>query len=172
MPLIRRRCLTCVSSRYRATGAFRVNANGKILDIWLLAICVRCEQTIKLEVLERAHVRSVDPVLLDQLHRNDAGLVLKLLTDPATLYRNQVTLDWQDAWELRADPMDLRTVGVIDAVVCFEHRIPVRLVRLLAQGLRIPRTEVERLITVGRITSTGRLNTTVSSDFSFTLDVP
>ncbi|HEX5404112.1 MAG TPA: DUF1062 domain-containing protein [Pseudonocardiaceae bacterium] len=169
MPLIRRQCLTCASSRYQATGAFRVNANGKQLDIWLLATCVRCEQTIKLEILERVHVRTVDPTLLDQLHRNDAGLVLQLLTDPAVLRRNAVTLDWQDAWELRADPVDLSTCGAIETLVSFEHRIPVRLARLLAQGLRIPRTEAERLITAGRITSTCRLGTTVSTDFSFTL---
>jgi hypothetical protein len=172
MPLIRRQCLTCASSRFRTTGAFRVNANGKILDIWLLAVCVHCEQTIKLEVRERAHVRGVPPVVLDQLHRNDPGLVLKVLTDPATLHRNRVTLDWQDVWELRAEPVDLSAVGVVDAVVHFEHRIPVRLVRLLAQGLGLPRAEVERLISTGQLTSEQRLNTTMSSDFGFTLRVP
>lgn len=172
LPLIRRQCLTCASGRFRTTGAFRVNAHAKKLDIWLLAICVGCEQTIKLEIQEQVHVRTVDPARLDQLHRNDAGLVLRLLTDPAVLRRNRVTLDWQDAWELQANPTKLCAGWVIDVAVRFEHSIPVRLVRLLALGLGIPRAAAERLITTRQIASTCTLPTTVSRDFSFTLRVP
>jgi hypothetical protein len=57
LPAIRRRCRTCPSTEYRTQGRFRVNANHKLLDVWLLALCVQCGQTVKLTVLERVHVR-------------------------------------------------------------------------------------------------------------------
>ena len=65
LPLIRRRCLSCRSALYRADGKFRVNANHKLLDVWLLALCVGCGETVKLTVLERANVRAIDPTTLD-----------------------------------------------------------------------------------------------------------
>jgi len=52
-PLIRRRCLSCRWAQCRAYGKFRVNANHKLLDVWLLALCVGCGETVKLTVLER-----------------------------------------------------------------------------------------------------------------------
>ena len=68
LPLVLRRCHACGSERFRATGKFRVNANHKLIDAWLLALCTACEETAKLTVLERMTVRSIRPELLDQLH--------------------------------------------------------------------------------------------------------
>ena len=50
LPAIRRRCRTCPSTEYRTQGRFRVNANHKLLDVWLLALCVQCGQTVKLTI--------------------------------------------------------------------------------------------------------------------------
>ena len=67
-PTIRRRCRTCPSTEYRTQGRFRVNANRKLLDIWLLALCVRCGGTVRLTVLERVPVRSIEPTMLGGFH--------------------------------------------------------------------------------------------------------
>jgi hypothetical protein len=169
LPLIRRRCLNCPSTRYRAHGRFRVNANHKLLDVWLLALCVVCEQTIKLTVMERTNVRAIDPETLTKFHENDLELTAKSLTDPGVLHRNGISLDWEGAWALRTTAPDLSGVEVIDTSVHFTQRIPIRLVRLLSAGLTIPRAEVERQIAHGRISSTHPLTGNASTDFTFTL---
>lgn len=169
LPLIRRRCLNCPSARYRAHGRFRVNAHHKLLDVWLLALCVGCGETIKLVVMERTHVRTIDPELLTRLHDNDLALTAKLLTDPGVLHRNNIRLDWEGAWTLRTREADLSGAEVIDASVRFAQRIPVRLTKLLSAGLGMSRTGVERLVADGRISSGHRLGTTASADFGFTL---
>jgi len=46
-------------------GKFRVNANGKLLDIWLLVDCVSCDRTSKITVDDRVPVRYLDPILLE-----------------------------------------------------------------------------------------------------------
>ncbi|MEA5365522.1 DUF1062 domain-containing protein [Amycolatopsis sp., V23-08] len=169
LPLVRRRCHVCASQRFRASGKFRVNAHHKLVDAWLLVRCTGCGDTVKLSFLERVPVRSVRPELLDRLHGNDPGLTAELLQDPAVQHRNRVALDWDGAWQLDTGGPDLRDREVIDVAVRFAARIPVRPVRLIAEGCGLPRAEVERRYAEGKLVSTVRLSGTLSGDFTFTL---
>ncbi|USQ89380.1 DUF1062 domain-containing protein [Streptomyces phaeoluteigriseus] len=171
LPVVLRRCHACASERFRADGKFRVNANHKLIDAWLLVLCTTCGETAKLTVLERTNVRSVRPALLDRLHDNDLGLAAELLQDPALRRRNRIALDWTDAWRLDTGGSDHRDLDreVIDVAVRFTARIPVRPVRLIAEGCGLTRAEVERLIEEGNLVSATRLTGKLSGDFTFTL---
>jgi hypothetical protein len=168
LPLIRRRCLSCRSAQYRPNGKFRINANHKILDVWLLALCTGCGETIKLTVLERVNVRAINPTTLNRFHDNDSELAGTLLEDPGLLRRNAITLDWDSAWTLQKTTVCVADAEVIDTSVHFAQRIPIRLPRLLSVGLEVSRSEVQRLIVSGGLTSTHRLTGKRSDDFSFT----
>lgn len=87
-PLVLRRCHRCASGRFRADGTFRVNANRKLLDARLLALCTGCGDTAKVTVLERVNVRSVRPEVLSLLNDNDPGLTAALLQDPVVRRRD------------------------------------------------------------------------------------
>jgi hypothetical protein len=169
LPLVRRRCHVCGSERFRASGRFRVNANHKLIDAWLLALCTACGETAKLTVLERVTVRSIRPELLDRLHHNDPGLIADLLQDPVLHRRNRVALDWDGAWRLDTGGPDHLDREVIDVSVHFAARIPVRPVRLIAEGCGLSRAEVDRLISAGKLVSAIRLSGKLSGDFTFTL---
>jgi len=166
-PTIRRRCRTCPSTRYRTRGRFRVNANQKLLDVWLLALCVRCGQTVKLTVLERVTVRSVTPTVLARFHDNDPALAAKLLADPRLAHRNDVVLDWTDAWTLETSPAELPKADILDVGVHFAQRVPIRPTTLIATGLGLSRTEVTKRIADGRISSPSRLTGRSAQDFGF-----
>ncbi|MEV4142044.1 DUF1062 domain-containing protein [Amycolatopsis sp. NPDC049691] len=169
LPLVRRRCHACASETFRTTGKFRVNAHHKLIDAWLLALCVSCGDTIKLTVFERTNVRAVRPELLDRLHHNDPGLAAELLRDPVLLRRNRVALDWDGAWRLDTGGTDHLDREVIDVSVHFAAPIPIRPVRLIADGCALSRAEVERLLGEGKLVSAVRLDGRLSSDFTFTL---
>ncbi|MGY1498518.1 DUF1062 domain-containing protein [Streptomyces sp. QTS52] len=175
LPLVLRRCHACASERFRASGKFRVNANHKLIDAWLLVLCTACGDTAKLTVLERVNVRSVRPELLDRLHDNDPGLAAELLQDPVVRRRNRIALDWDRAWRLdtggpgHPDRLDRSDREVLDVSVRFAARIPVRPVRLIAEGCGLARAEVERLIAEGSLVSAVRLGGRLSGDFTFTL---
>ncbi|MGW5460952.1 DUF1062 domain-containing protein [Streptomyces sp. CA-142005] len=169
LPTVLRRCHACASERFRANGKFRVNAHHKLLDAWLLVLCTACGETAKLTVLERMNVRSVRPGLLDRMHDNDPGLAAELLQDPVLRRRNRIALDWDDAWRLDTGGSDHLDREVIDVSVRFAARIPVRPVRLIAEGCGLARAEVERLIVEGKLVSAVRLNGKLSGDFTFTL---
>ncbi|MFD4523154.1 DUF1062 domain-containing protein [Streptomyces sp. NPDC058470] len=177
LPLVIRRCHACASERFQASGKFRVNAHHKLIDAWLLTLCTACGETAKLTVLERVNVRSVRPDLLDRLHDNDLVLTAELLQDPVVQRRNRIALDWDNAWRLDtggSDHLDREASDhldreVIDVSVRFAARIPVRPVRLIAEGCGLSRAEVERLITEGKLVSAVRLNGKLTGDFTFTL---
>jgi hypothetical protein len=158
LPIVLRRCHVCAAGRFRANGKFRVNANHKLIDAWLLALCTECGDTVKLTVLERVNVRSVRPELLDRLHRNDPALAAELLQDPVLRRRSRIALDWDGAWRLDTGGSDH-----------FAARIPIRPARLIAEGFGLSRAEVERLITEGNLVSAVRLGGKLSGGFTFTL---
>ncbi|MEU5002197.1 DUF1062 domain-containing protein [Streptomyces sp. NPDC021622] len=169
LPTVLRRCHACASERFRPNGKFRVNANHKLLDAWLLVLCSACGETAKLTVLERMHVRSVQPELLDRMHDNDPGLAAELLQDPAIRRRNRISLDWDNAWRLDTGGTDHLDREVIDVSVRFAARIPVRPMRLIADGCGLSRSEVERLMKEGKLVSAARLSGKLSGDFTFML---
>lgn len=169
LPTVLRRCPVCASERFRPNGKFRVNANHKLLDAWLLVLCTGCGDTAKLTVLERMNVRSVRPELLDRMHANDPDLAAELLQDPALQRRNRTALDWAGAWRLDTYGSDHPESEAIDVSVRFAARIPVRPVRLIADGCGLSRAEVERLIMDGKLVSAVRLSGKLSGDFTFTL---
>ena len=169
LPLVVRRCHGCGSERFRASGKFRVNAHHKLLDAWLLLLCVGCGETAKLTVLERENVRAIRPELLNRLQDNDSALVAELVQDPVVLRRNRVALDWDNAWRLDTGGSDHLDQEVIEIWVRFTARIPVRPVRLIAEGCGLSRAEVERLIAEGKVVSAVRLGGKLSGDFGFTL---
>ncbi|GAA1891422.1 DUF1062 domain-containing protein [Asanoa iriomotensis] len=147
LPLLSLRCVDCPSrSATTGRGRFRVNANGKLLDVWLLVRCVSCDRTSKLTVHERARVRSLDPALLDGYHSNDPALVAATLLDPQFARRLGIALDWQGAWQLDAPPAPLDESWPRHVAVVFEDAVPIRPDRLIAQGLRLSRNEVLRRI--------------------------
>ncbi|WP_236667538.1 MULTISPECIES: DUF1062 domain-containing protein [unclassified Nonomuraea] len=165
LPLLSLRCVDCRSeSATTGEGTFRVNANGKLLDVWLLVRCVSCDRTSKLTVHERAPVRALDPAELDGYHANDPELVASRLLDPLLARRNRFTLDWAGAWRLHAPSESIEGAWPVQVQVVFEDPVPVRPERLIAQGLGLSRNEVLR-----RVKCEISLRRTTSAGFPFTV---
>ncbi|MFB4310316.1 DUF1062 domain-containing protein [Actinomadura sp. GTD37] len=147
LPLLSLRCADCRSESAAAgAGRFRVNANGKRLDVWLLVRCTSCDRTAKLTVHERAPVASLDPADLNGYRANDPELVASTLLDPLLARRDRFTLDWTGAWRLDAPPVPLDERWPVRVEVVFADPVPVRPERLIAQGLGLSRNEVRRRI--------------------------
>ncbi|MFP3962332.1 DUF1062 domain-containing protein [Actinomadura fulvescens] len=165
LPLLSLRCVDCLSeSATTGEGRFRVNANGNLLDVWLLVRCVSCGRTNKLTVHERAPVRSFDPAELDGYHANDPELVASTLLDPLLARRNRFTLDWTAAWRLATPSAWRDEAWPVRVEVVFDDPVPVRPERLIAQGLGLSRNEVLR-----RIKCDTPLRRRTNASFTFTV---
>ncbi len=56
---------------FKSSDKIRLNANGRMLDAWLIYKCVICEKTWNRPIFERQNIRDIDPVVLEALQSND-----------------------------------------------------------------------------------------------------
>jgi hypothetical protein len=164
LPLLVLRCVACPSGRATiGHGRFRVNANGKLLDVWLLVNCVSCDRTSKLTVHDRVPVRSLPADLLAGYSANSSSLAVDALLDPLIARRNRFALDWDGCWELHAPPVP-EDPWPLQITVTFDDPVPVRPERLIAHGLGIRRNEIAHRVKIDI-----PLNRRTKLDFSFVL---
>lgn len=149
--------------RFICSGKFRVNAQKKILDAWLIYNCGACDRSWNYPILERRPVKNIGQHDLTAMTHNDPLLVRSYATDLQRFRQYGIEVDAVD--EIRIDkaiitaalgqPMDIAiTVHLSPASV-------IRLDRLLAQGLFLSRKAVARLLDSGALLlfpeDTGRL---------------
>jgi hypothetical protein len=173
LPTVVRPCPDCSGTRHRP-GKIRVNANGKLLDVWLLLSCATCDRTSKVPVHERVHVSSLDPGLREAYEADDPAVVSGLAMSASLAAKNRYRLDWAGTWELETctplyaldDPTPLAvSVG-------FELPAPIRAERLLMQGLGLSRTGIRRMVGDGLIRLPPALDAKAHQDFEFSIVGP
>lgn len=145
-PLIN--CNRCGTVKaYRCSGKFRVNANGKRIDVWLIYRCISCDNSWNFAILERCNRRDIEPALLQALESNDPALARYHAFDVVAL-RNQVgRIEEFPEVGVRKEVLG----GIQENATALELRLKVevptslRLDRLLANELGISRSRLQAL---------------------------
>jgi hypothetical protein len=172
LPAVMRPCTDCSGTRHHPSGKFRVNANGKLLDVWLLLCCATCGRTSKVPVCARVRVRSLEHARRLAYETNDPAMVRELALSESLAAKNGYRLDWTGTWELDTgtpgcSPDDRAPLTVL---ISFELPVPVRVERLLMLGLGRSRAEVRRMAAEGRIRLPLALDAKAYQDFELTVD--
>lgn len=171
LPTIVRRCPDCSSTRHHPSGKIRVNANGKLLDVWLLLSCDGCARTSKAPVHERVHVSALKPARREAYEANSPAMVRELAMSASLATKNGYRLDWAGTWALETDTPNpaLDGPGPLTVRVAFELPALVRLERLLMLGLGLSRPGIRRLVAAGRVQLPVPVDGKVHQDFEFTV---
>ncbi len=146
-PVIVRHCARCgEDSSFVSTDLFRVNAQKKRLDVWLIYGCSRCQYTWNLTLFTRVRPSAIAPEILERLHNNDRELAQRFACDPAILAHANVRPEPTEAFAIEGPlPWDEP-----EQAFCVRIGLPfalrVRLDRVLAQKLQISRSRVRRMI--------------------------
>ncbi len=176
LPAIVKACVSCGSTRHHPTGKFRVNANGKLLDVWMLIGCERCDRTSKIPVHERVHVQALDSERRQRFENNDAAMVRRLVMDGVPAGRAAYRLDWSGTWELETDmpfyELEGADAAAFEVVVRFELPAPVRVEKLLTAGFGLSRSAVRGLVASGRIRLPPAVDAKAREDFTFVVVAP
>lgn len=140
LPTVTRHCARCDQPRvFRCAERFRINGNGRRLDMWLLYRCVRCSRSWKLTLFDRVHPNALPTGLLIAAERNDPQLVRRFALNAEILRRAGV----------HPNPIDVQIDGpcgphlgrgTLRARFLFSDPIRARLDRLLAQRLGVSRS--------------------------------
>ncbi|GAA3433242.1 DUF1062 domain-containing protein [Kutzneria kofuensis] len=170
LPAIIRACPACRSTRHHPTGKVRVNASGKLLDVWLLIGCEQCGRTSKIPVYERVHVQMLDHERLVMFEKNDPATVRQLAMDTALAGRAQYRLDWSGTWKLDTDmpfyELESEDAAPLEVVVRFELPAPIRVEKLLMAGFGLSRAAVRGMVDSGRILLPMAVDAKARKDFT------
>lgn len=153
-PFVVKDCTKCSKrSQFVCSEKFRVNAQQRSLDVWLIYRCVACDSTWNCRLMRRVAPTSIDPDLYAKFLSNDRATALRYASDLALLTRNGVTTKPRgdvalEGPELRPDTVPTGKARIL--VVC-EIAGRWRLDRLLAAKLGVSRSRLERLIAEGAI---------------------
>lgn len=92
-----RNCSGCgCKTVFHNTNNFRVNANGKKIDVWLIYQCIKCKHTKNLTVYKRCRPESLVKEEYEGYLRNSSKLAFRYGTDSQFFGRNRVEVDWSN----------------------------------------------------------------------------
>jgi hypothetical protein len=171
LPTIVKACVSCRSTRHHPTGKIRVNANHKLLDVWLLIGCALCGRTSKIPVHERINVRALENKRLLMFEKNDPSMVRHLAMDATLARRAAYQLDWTGTWQLDTDipfyDLQREDAAPLEVIIRFELPAPVRVEKLLTTGFGLSRPAVRGMVDSGRIRLPLPIDAKAREDFTF-----
>lgn len=146
-----RPCPRCNEVRpFVSTGKFRVNANGRRLDVWLLYQCGDCAESWRLPVYERVQAAALDPERYDAFLRNDPEEAARCAADRGLLQRAGARLD---GGEVAVTRPPLVLGAPLSVVLRLTGGRGPRLDQLVARELGVSRAAVARWGLLGWVES-------------------
>ncbi|AZO35829.1 MAG: DUF1062 domain-containing protein [Mesorhizobium sp.] len=148
-------CNRCGGFRpYKCSEKFRVNANGKRIDVWLIYRCSGCENSWNFTILERQNRHDIEPALLAALESNDPALARRHAFDAAPLRNRAGRVEESPDVTVRKEPLDGEPghANALALELRLEGTTPLRLDRLLAGELGLSRSRLQALDDRRRLT--------------------
>jgi hypothetical protein len=132
---------------YRCSGKFRVNANGKRIDVWLIYRCVDCDSSWNFGILERCNRRDIEPARLAALESNDPALARHHAFDVVALRSRAARIEEFPEAAVYREILNGRpdNTTALELLVATEMPTSLRLGRLLASELCISRSRLQAL---------------------------
>lgn len=93
-PLLIKKCSHCDSDRFYCSGKFRMNAQKKNIDVWLIYRCVKCDNTCNMTLLSRTKPDLIDKKLFHSFSMNDSEVAWQYAFSAEVASRNNLQLDY------------------------------------------------------------------------------
>jgi hypothetical protein len=150
-PYIKRNCSKCkTNTAFYCSEKFRVNANQKIVDSWLIYNCIHCEGTWNYPILSRVNINKIDSILIQKLMNNDKETIWYYAFQINKLRKlcNDVITDIR--YELRKEKLDSQS-NEVTIRLCCKYNFGLRIDKLIAEIFGISRSKVNKLSQNGTI---------------------
>lgn len=107
LPAIIHNCQKCGNrSRFVCSENFRVNAQQKHLDVWLIYRCEKCDKTLNLTLFSRISPKALDKDILYKVTHNDRDYARQLAFDYDLLKRNGMAPDYASViYKMKGAPL-------------------------------------------------------------------
>jgi len=147
-PVAWRHCSHCGKSRrFQTSEKFRVNAQKKCIDVWLIYRCEVCEASWNLPILERVAVGEISHSDLADFTQNDPALARRYAFDLTRLRRHAARLEAApeyivDKTHVSGSRLD---AGMLEVTLKLRGPCESRLDWLLARKFELSRGSIARL---------------------------
>lgn len=130
---------------HRCSGKFRVNANGKRIDAWLIYRCIDCDNSWNFGILERCSRRDIEPAILQALESNDPVLARRHAFDVAALRSSIGRVEEFAEAAVQKEVLGdrLGNTTALELQLWLETPTSLRLDRLLASELGVSRSRLQ-----------------------------
>lgn len=150
---ITKRCPACnVKRDFIPSGAFRMNSQKKLLDIWSIYKCLHCDHTWNISLFSRLPVSRIDRELYMRIVSNDAGAIQLFAHDRQILKRNKAELSGSPDFAVREQwRMTLARHQQLKVSIRLTIAFQVSLLSVIKKQLRLSTGEIAQLIAEGKI---------------------
>ena len=159
-PLLIKKCSHCDSDRFYCSDKFRMNAQKKNIDVWLIYRCVKCDNTCNLTLLSRSKPDLIDKTLFHSFSMNDKNTAWKYAFSTEMERKNNLRLDYGSVeYEIIPNTSleDLLNLSneVIKIHIKYEFEFDFKLSSLIRRCFSLSANQVKRMFEDGIITISG-----------------
>lgn len=151
---ILRNCSVCgCRSDFVSSECFRVNANGSLIDVWLIYHCIKCKHTYNLAIYERFRAADLSPEEFAKFINNDKEQAMRYGTDKSLFAKNKAMIDL-NAIKYRIYAVDKGPISFQSGdflQVSNTYGLRVRTDKVIAELLNISRSRAKQLEKSGAV---------------------
>lgn len=142
-----RYCKKCgLKTEYISSNMFRVNAQQKRLDIWLIYKCKNYKDTWNMTIFTRINIVKISKVLLEKFMNNDLELAKGYGLNTTLLKSNGAEIE-TPSFEIKGDLIDFRKNFKIK--IHDSYGMGLRVDRILRRKLSLTRRKYDLLVSNG-----------------------
>ena len=151
-PVLKRKCNRCSSNRFYCSNKFRMNAQKRNIDVWLIYRCVECDSTYNLSILSRIKPELIKKDLFLKFSENDENLAWEYAFSSETAWKNGVELDYSSVeYEIQHDNISVNDIlNAEDDIVAFKiqthFEFGLKLSSVIRHCLRLSANRLDQVI--------------------------
>ncbi|MGM0123763.1 hypothetical protein IGI37_001137 [Enterococcus sp. AZ194] len=150
-PTILLYCKKCgQDEEFICSDCFRINAQKKFLDVWLIYNCAKCKTSWNSTILSRIHTNKIDAKDLQLFQENSVTLSRKYGSDKEVLKRNGVKMQ-TIAYEVIGESFFLDES--VRLQINYAFPVDVKLATILKDKLELSNSELKQYVRKGGIHS-------------------
>lgn len=151
-PLLNKKCNRCTSNTFYCSEKFRMNAQKKSIDIWLIYRCSKCDNTYNMTIFSRTKSELLDKGLFDKFSENNKWTAWEYAFSTSIGQKNKVEIDFNSV-EFQVDQNGLSLADILNAdskVIIFQIKYPfdfnLKMTTLIKACLHLSTKQIQQLI--------------------------
>ncbi|KAB1228730.1 DUF1062 domain-containing protein [Chryseobacterium viscerum] len=125
-PLLKKKCSHCNSERFYCSDKFRLNAQKKNIDIWLIYRCVKCSNTYNMTVFSRIRTESISKEIFNKFSENNTEIAWEYAFSQEIRRKNNVEADLESVdYEILCQTLSIEgVINMNNEMISFQIQCP------------------------------------------------